>query len=56
MEDPGTLSTQEAKGRAGQSQLVCVVMVVTQGAVAAGCRVGETGETGLMSGFSVEEG
>lgn len=50
------LSTQGAKGRAGQSQLLCVVMVVTQGAVAAGRRVGETGETGRMGGFSVEEG
>lgn len=32
---------REARGRAGQSQLLCVVMVVTQGAVAAGHRVGE---------------
>lgn len=56
MEVSGTLSAQEAKGRAGQSQLLCVVMVVTQGAVAAGCRVGETGETGRMGDFSVEEG
>lgn len=56
VEGPGTLSTQRARGRAGQSQLLCVVMVVTQGAVAAGHRVGETGVTGRMGGFSVEEG
>lgn len=47
---------QGAKGRAGQSQLLCVVMVVTQGAVTAGHRVAETGETGRMGDFSVEEG
>lgn len=56
MEVPGTLSAQGAKGRAGQSQLLCVVMVVTQGAVTAGHRVAETGETGRMGDFSVEEG
>lgn len=56
MEVAGSFSAQGAKGKAGQSQLLRVVMVVTQGAVAAGHRVGETGETGRMGGFSVEEG
>lgn len=53
---PANFSTQGSKGKAGQSQLLCVVMVLTQGAVATGHRVGETGETGRMGGFSVEEG
>lgn len=55
-EGPGTLSTRGTKGRVGRSQLQCVVMVVTWGAVAAGHRMGETGETGWMGGFSLEEG
>lgn len=55
-EGPGTLATQGTKGRVRRSQLQCVVMVVTRGAVAAGHRVGETGETGRMGGFSLEEG
>lgn len=56
MEVPGTLSAQGTKGRAGQSQSLCVVMVVTQGAVTVGHRVAETGETGRMGDFPVEEG
>lgn len=44
------------KGRAGQSQLLCVVIEVTQGTTAGAQGGAGTGRTGQASGFSVEEG